>query len=47
MGIEQQGYNDGIHNSGMKNDPNWSDAEKDKYNAAYHAAKKKGEEKKD
>lgn len=47
MAIQQQGQNDGQQNAGMKNDPKWTDAEREKYEAAYNAAKKKAGEKKD
>ena len=46
MIIEQQGQNDAMQNSGMKNDPKWSDAEREKYEGAYAAAKKKVDEQK-
>lgn len=44
MGIEQQGQNHAMQGQGMRVDPNWSDAEKEKYEGAYAAAKKKAEE---
>jgi hypothetical protein len=47
MGIEQQAQNDALQNEGMKNDPKWSAQEKEKYSAAYAAAKKKQDDKKD
>lgn len=41
MGIDQQAQNDALHNEGMKNNPKATSQEKEKYAAAYHAAKTK------
>lgn len=47
MNIEQKGQNDASQNKGMSNDPKWTDAERDKYQAAYNSQKKKNQTKKD
>ncbi len=44
MGIEQNAQNHAMQGAGMKVDPSWSDAEKEKYEGAYAAAKKKADE---
>jgi hypothetical protein len=44
MGIEQNAQNHAMQGKGMAIDPSWSDAEKEKYQGAYAAAKKKREE---
>jgi hypothetical protein len=45
MGIEQDGQNHGMQGQGMKIDPNWSDAEKERYQGAYAFGKKEGDKK--
>jgi hypothetical protein len=44
MGIEQQAQQHAQQGQGIKVDPKWSDAEKEKYEGAYAAAKKKIDE---
>ncbi len=43
MGIEQDGQNHGMQGQGMKIDPNWSDAEKERYQGAYAFGKREGD----
>jgi hypothetical protein len=45
MGIEQDAQNHATQGKGMAIDPKWSDAEKEKYQGAYAAAKKKADDK--
>lgn len=44
MDVQQKGQNDAMQNKSMSDDPNWSDVERDKYQAAYNAAKRKQQE---
>jgi hypothetical protein len=46
MTIEQQAQNHAMQGAGMKNDPKWTDAEREKYEGAYAAAKQKSDEQK-
>jgi hypothetical protein len=46
MPIEQNAQQDVANNETMKNDPNWTSQEKQKYQAAYNAAKKKQDDQK-
>jgi hypothetical protein len=43
MNYEEQGMNDAMQNRDMSNDPKWSQADREKYQAAYTNAKKKQE----
>lgn len=43
MNIEQQAMNDVMQNKNMMDDPNWSAAERQKYQAAYSSAKQKAQ----
>ncbi|MBU0799529.1 MAG: hypothetical protein KKA05_00860 [Alphaproteobacteria bacterium] len=45
MGIEQDAQNNAMQKKGMNIDPNWSDAEKEKYMSSYVATQKKEETK--
>ena len=45
MGLQDMAQNNALQNKGMAIDPNWSAAEKEQYIAAYHAARKKADEK--
>ena len=45
MGIEQDAQNNAMQKKVPNVDPNWSDAEKEKYMSSYAATKKKEEEK--
>ncbi|HTK85352.1 MAG TPA: hypothetical protein VL625_09735 [Patescibacteria group bacterium] len=40
MSMEQQGMNDAQQNKGMNVNPSWTSADKERYVAAYNAAKK-------
>jgi len=44
MNIEEQAQNDAMQNKNMMDDPNWSAAERQKYQAAYSSAKQKSQE---
>ncbi len=46
MPIEQNAQQDVANNETMKNDPNWTSQEREKYQAAHNAAKKKQDEQK-
>ncbi len=39
--LEQIGQNDAMQGKNMMDDPNWTDADRQKYQAAYTAAKNK------
>lgn len=41
--LEQLAQNDAMSNKNMMNDPNWSYAERQQYQAAYKAAKNKAD----
>lgn len=41
MNFEQQAMNDAMQNKNMMDDPNWTDADRQKYQNAYMAAKNK------
>lgn len=45
MGIEQDAQNHGMQGQGMKIDPKWSDAEKEKYQGAYAFGKQQADKK--
>jgi len=45
MGIEQDAQNNAMQKKGPNVDPNWTEAEKDKYMSSYSATVKKEEEK--
>lgn len=44
MGIEQDAQNHATQGQGIKVDPKWTDAEKERYEGAYAAAQKKAED---
>lgn len=46
MGVEQKAQEQVSQNQSMAADPKWSSQEKEKYEAAFHAAKKKQDEQK-
>lgn len=41
MNLEQQAMNDAMQNKNMMDDPNWTAIDRQKYQAAYTAAKNK------
>lgn len=41
MNLEEQAANDVMQNKNMSDDPNWTYQERQKYQAAYNAAKSK------
>lgn len=43
--LETQALNDAMSNKNMMDDPNWTDVERQKYQAAYTAAKNKTDNK--
>lgn len=47
MNPEQRGQNDAQQNKNMGNDPKWTEADRDKYQAAYNNQKKKNQTDKD
>ncbi len=46
MGIEQKAQTDVSQGESMNHDPKWTSQEKEKYEAAFNAAKKKRDEQK-